>query len=339
MPESAITPPYLLFLGRPDFPDTIKTASGIARWRPELCAGEWHLDGGDRSITTGQPQRTPEEAARAGAKSMVLGSVNAGGRLASEWADAIERALRVGLDVVSGMHERLRGIPRLADAARQYGRRLLDIRVPPAGIPVGTAEPRSGHRVLTVGTDCNIGKMWTTLAIEKALRERGCDATFRATGQTGILVAGGGIPVDAVVSDFVSGAIEQLAPAAADDHWDVIEGQGSLFHPSFAAVTLGLIHGAQAEHLVMCHQPGRKQLRTLPTYPLPSLSDCIRANEDAARLTAPSAKVVAVALNTVHLADREAERACAEARDETGLPAVDPIRHGAGVIAETLLAR
>lgn len=213
----------------------------------------------------------------------------------------------------------------------------MEVRIPDRAFPVGTGEPRSGKRLLTVGTDCSVGKMYTTLALERDMRARRMTPTFRATGQTGILIAGAGVAVDAVVADFISGAIEWLAPAGDPDHWDLIEGQGSLFHPSYAGVSLGLLHGAQADALVMCHEPTRRHMRGLPHRSLPDLASCIAANEVAARLTNPRARCVGVAVDTSRLA-RDAGRALlGELQSRLGLPCVDPMVEGTGPILDRLL--
>jgi uncharacterized NAD-dependent epimerase/dehydratase family protein len=179
--------------------------------------------------------------------------------------------------------------------------------------------------------------MYATLALSRGLQERGVAADFRATGQTGILIAGAGVPVDAVVADFISGAIEQLAPARHDGGWDVIEGQGSLFHPSFAGVSLGLLHGAQPEALVMCHEPGRPHMRGLPGRAMPSLAECLERNLEAARLTSPEVRAVGICLNTSALDRDAARRLCEETEDQLQLPCTDPIAFGVQPIIDRLL--
>jgi uncharacterized NAD-dependent epimerase/dehydratase family protein len=168
--------------------------------------------------------------------------------------------------------------------------------------------------------------MYAALALHRRMRERGLDADFRATGQTGILIAGSGLCIDGVISDFVAGAAEALCPAAAPDHWDVVEGQASVLHPSYAGVTLGLVHGAQPDAMVMCHAPSRQTVRGLGDRPLPPLADCIDAHEAAARLTNPSAKVIGLAFNTSEMSRADAERVLGEAEQTHGMPAVDPMR-------------
>ncbi len=330
-----IRKPYLLFLG--DAPDLLaaKTATGIAHWRPDHVAGEFRY--ADARATTGMPSMSLAEGRAAGAATLVVGIANAGGKLAARWIETLREALELGYDLASGMHRRLTEIAELRDAARHHGRQLHDVRYPEIELAVGTGKARSGRRLLTVGTDCSSGKMYSALAIERELRARGLAATFRATGQTGILITGTGISVDAVVADFISGAIEQLTPAADESHWDVIEGQGSLFHPAFAGVSLGLLHGAQADALVMCHEPERSSMRGLSNWPLPSLEDCVAHNEYCARLTNPQARVCGVALNTHAFDAATAEQHIATTADRLGLPCVDPLRTGVGALVDALI--
>ncbi|WP_026873389.1 N-acetyltransferase DgcN [Inquilinus limosus] len=328
--------PYLLFLG--DAPDQLaaKTAYGVAQWRREVCVGQLRLDG--CRATCGLPDLTLEEAAAKGAQTLIIGVANRGGRISDAWQDTMLRALELGMDIASGLHNRIADLPAVAERAKALGRSLFDVRHPDRDFEVATGAPRGGRRLLTVGTDCSVGKMFTSLALEREMRARGLKADFRATGQTGILIAGGGVSVDAVVADFISGATEWLAPEAEPDHWDLIEGQGSLFHASYAGVSLGLLHGAQAEALVMCHEPGRPHMRGLPHFPLPDLAECIALNERCARLTNPDARVVGLAFNTSALDPQAAERALKEAEDRFGLPAVDPVRTGVGAIVDRLVA-
>jgi uncharacterized NAD-dependent epimerase/dehydratase family protein len=277
------------------------------------------------------------EAAAKGARTLVLGIAGAGGKLPDELIDDATTALEAGMNVAAGLHERLRDQPRLAALARERGLQLFDVRDPPPNLSVGKGYLRVGRRLLTVGTDCSVGKMYATLALAQALRERGVPADFRATGQTGILIAGEGVPVDAVVADFISGAIEQLAPAREDDGWDLLEGQGSLFHPSFAGVSLGLLHGAQPEALVLCHEPGRTHMRGIPGRALPDLAECLERNLEAARLTSPNVGAVGICLNTSAMDRDAALRLCARTEDQLGLPCTDPIAFGVGAIIDRLL--
>lgn len=326
--------PYLLFLGDAGDQLAAKTAYGVAQWRREICVGQLRLEG--CRATCGLPDLTLEEAAAKGAKTLIIGVANRGGRISAAWQETMLKALDLGMDIASGLHNRIADLPAVADRARALGRSLFDVRHPDRDFEVATGEARSGRRLLTVGTDCSVGKMFTSLALEREMRARGLKADFRATGQTGILIAGGGVSVDAVVADFISGATEWLSPAGDTDHWDLIEGQGSLFHASYAGVSLGLLHGAQAEALVMCHEPGRPHMRGLPKSPLPDLADCIALNERCARLTQPNAKVVGLAFNTSALDPAAADRALKEAEDRFGLPAADPVRTGVGAIVDRL---
>lgn len=327
--------PYLLFLGDVSDQLSAKTAQGIAHWRPEHCVGQFRLPNGRADL--GLPDLTIADAARAGARTLVVGVANRGGVIPDSWLDPLEAALASGLDLAAGLHTRLSSIRRLAAVAEEHGRALHDVRHPPRDFDVANGRKRTGRRLLTVGTDCSVGKMYTSLAIEKEMRARGLNADFRATGQTGILIVGSGVSVDAVVADFISGAVEWLAPDNAADHWDVIEGQGSLFHASFAGVSLGLLHGAQPDALVLCHEPTRTHMRGLPDYALPSLADCIDANLRAARLTNPDVAFVGIAVNTSQMGQGEAEPYLRKLEDELGLPAVDPFKHGAAPIVDRLL--
>ena len=322
----ALPGPYLLFLGDTAEPGYAKTAFGLRDWAGERCVGEFALPGA--RVTTGLTHLTPGEAYARGARSLVIGVANAGGVIPGHWVAALIEALEAGLDVIAGMHSRLGDIPALRAVADRLGRQLIDVRTPPAGIKVASGAKRSGRRLLTVGTDCALGKKYTALAIARGLRARGLAATFRATGQTGIMIAGSGIPIDAVVADFLAGAAELLSPDAAADHLDVIEGQGSLFHPAYASVSLGLLHGSQPDSFVVCHNPGRTTVLGHPDYAVPSIEAVIEQTVALGRLTNPAIRCAAISLNTSGLndADAEAELAATEAR--LGLPAADPMRGG-----------
>jgi uncharacterized NAD-dependent epimerase/dehydratase family protein len=326
--------PYLLFVGDAEDQLAAKTALGVLQWRRDWCLGQIRLPGCRARLDL--PEMTPEQGAAEGAGTVVVGIANAGGVIPQSWTEILARALEAGLDLASGLHDRLSDIPRLSDLAVRLSRSLYDVRHPARDFGVGTGEPRPGKRLLTVGTDCSIGKMYTALALTEAMRARGLAADFRATGQTGIFIAGEGISVDAVVADFISGAAEWLSPAADPEHWDVIEGQGSLFHPSYAGVSLGLLHGAQADALVMCHEPTRTHLRGLPHRPLPDVAECIAFNERAARLTNPRAACIGVAANTSGLPAVDVEPYLARLRGYVGLPCVDPLVHGVAPLVDRL---
>ncbi len=332
-----LTPPYLLFLGEETSPVYAKTAAGVAQWRPELCAGQFRLPGG--TVDLGLPTMTIEEAATAGVKTLIVGTASVGGILPDHWLDVFVDALDHGLDIAAGVHKRLSDTPRLVEAAEKNGRTLIDVRTPPPELPVGTGSKRTGKRLLTVGTDCALGKKYTALALEKEMTSRGMLADFRATGQTGIMIAGRGIPIDSVVADFVSGAAEVLSPAAADDHWDVIEGQGSIFHPGFAAVSTGLLLGSQPDVFVVCHEAGRTHIKGWESFDLPSLDDVIARTIDIGKQVNPAISCVGISVNTSPL-PTEAERLdyLQDVSTHYGLPAVDPLVTGVGSIVDHLQA-
>ena len=331
----AIEQPYLLFLG--DAPDQLaaKTARGIADWRPENCVGQLRFT--DCRADVGLSDMSLDDAVAAGAKTLVVGVANRGGVFSESWMEVLEQALDQGLDLAAGLHGKLADVPQLTEAAARNGRRLFDVRHPSQTFAVGDGKKRPGKRLLTVGTDCSCGKMYTSLALDREMRARGMNADFRATGQSGILIVGDGVSVDAVVADFISGATEWLSPANDPDHWDVIEGQGSLFHASFAGVSMGLLHGAQPDALVMCHEPTRSHMRGLPDYGLPDLQLCIDTNLTAARLTNPDVRCIGVAVNTSLMDADAARRYVGETEKELALPVVDPLRHGVAPLVDQLI--
>ena len=327
--------PYLLYLGAATDALAVKTARGIAVWRPGAAVGEYAEPG--CTVTVGLPRLGIAEAVQAGARTAILGFANAGGVMDKATIAFVLQAIGAGLHIVSGLHVRLAATPEVAAAATRAGVQLIDVRDPPE-LPVGTGRRRAGHRLLTVGTDCSVGKMYTTLALERELKGRGIAADFRATGQTGIMIAGAGVPIDAVVSDFLSGAVEWLSPARHDGGWDLIEGQGSLFHPSYAGVSLGLLHGAQADALVLCHEAGRHIIRHTSDYAVPDLGLCLQRNLEAARLTSPHVVAVGVAVNTSRLETEAARAYCREVEDRLGLPCQDPVTMGTDQIVDRLLS-
>lgn len=330
----SIANPYLMFLGDAADQLAAKTANGVAKWRPEWCLGQLRFDGCKADV--GLPDMTLEEGAAAGAKTLVVGVVNQGGYLPDTWISSLETALDLGMDIASGLHMRLTDLPGVAAKAEKLGRTLYDARHPTRDFATGKGHKRSGKRLLTVGTDVSVGKMFTSLAIEKEMKARGIKATFRATGQTGIFIAGDGVSVDAVVADFISGATEWLTPDNDDDHWDVVEGQGSLFHAAYAGVTLGLLHGAQPDAIVLCHEPTRPHMRGTPTVPMPDLQAVIDANIRAGQLTNPDIRCVGVSINTSALSDGEADKLLQELEAKLGLPCVDAFRHGAARLVDAI---
>jgi len=322
----ALPSPYLLFLGDVAEAGFAKTAFGLRDWAGERCVGEFALTGA--RVSTGLARMTPASAVAAGARAMVIGVASPGGAIPPAWLGALHEALEAGLDLVSGMHSRLAELPGLAAAAERLGRRLIDVRVPPADLQVATGTKRPGKRLLTVGTDCALGKKYTALALARALAARGVDATFRATGQTGIMIAGEGIPIDAVVADFIAGAAELLSPDASADHWDVIEGQGSLFHPAYAGVSLGLLHGSQPDLFVVCHDPIRTAVLGYSERALPSIEQVIEQTVALGRITNPAIRCAGVSLNTGAMDAGAAEAVLADTAARLTLPVADPLRGG-----------
>ena len=333
---ATIQNPYLLFLG--DAPDQLaaKTANGVKVWRPEWCIGQFRLQGCKADL--GLPDMTIEEAAAKGARTVILGVANRGGFIPDSWIVELVKALDLGMDIASGLHTKITAIPALRDKAAAKGRHLFDVRHPSRDYPVASGKPRPGKRLLTVGTDVSVGKMFTTLALEKEMRGRGLNADFVATGQTGIFIAGKGASIDAVIADFISGSVETLAPANTEDHWDLIEGQGSLYNVSYSGVTLGLIHGAQADALVMCHEIGRPHMRGLPDYPVPAIPTAMETILHMARMVNEDVRFVGVSLNTSNVSAEEAAAFKAKTAEQTGLPVVDPLKDGVAPIVDRLLA-
>ena len=330
-----IQTPYLLFLGDAADPLAAKVAQGICDWRPDSAIGQLRMQGCNADL--GLQDMTIAQAVAAGAKTLVVGVANRGGVISDGWIEILRGALAQGMDIAAGLHNKLADVPDLKADADRLGRRLFDVRHPTQTFEVATGEKRKGKRLLPVGTDCSCGKMYTALAIEKELRSRGINADFRATGQTGILITGRGICVDAVVADFISGAVEWLSPDNDDDHWDLVEGQGSLFHPSFAGVTTGLIHGAQPDALVLCHEPTRTHMRGLPHFPIPDLKECMDANLRVAFLTNPNAQFIGVAVNTSKLGEQEADAYLKQTEEKLGMVTVDPLRDGVARIVDQMI--
>ncbi|HWL54855.1 MAG TPA: N-acetyltransferase DgcN [Chthoniobacteraceae bacterium] len=336
MTPISLSTPYLLFIGDVAEPIAAKTSNGIARWRPDWCIGQYRYPG--CPVDLGLADLSLQEAWDRGARTLVLGVANRGGIMAPQWRKTLAEALEIGYDLASGLHARLNDDPQLSARAKELGRRLIDVRYLTFDCPVATGDPRSGRRLLTVGTDCSVGKMFTTLAIHREMVARKVAADFVATGQTGIFISGCGVSIDALISDFISGAVEVIAPAHPDpEHWYLIEGQGSLFHPSYAGVTLGLVHGAQAEALVLCHDLSREHLRHLPRFPQPTLEAAIARYEEAARLTAPASRVVGLSVNTSSLEETAAKAYLREVEDRLQLPATDAYRFGAAPLVDAVL--
>ncbi|QYX57347.1 DUF1611 domain-containing protein [Roseovarius sp. SCSIO 43702] len=331
-----IETPYLLFLG--DAPDMLaaKVAIGIRDWRPDHAVGQLRLEGCGADL--GLTDMTLTEAREAGAKTVVIGVANRGGVISQEWKKVLIMALEEGFDLASGLHNLLRDEPDLKAVAEATGRKLHDVRVPSVKYPIADGKKRRGKRCLAVGTDCSVGKMYTAMAMEGVMRERGMKATFRATGQTGILITGDGVPLDAVVADFMAGSIEWLTPDNDDDHWDLIEGQGSLFHVSYSGVTMALIHGGQPDALILCHEPTREHMRGLPDYTPPTLQALRDTALPLARIANPACEAVGISINTQHMSEADAKAYLEKVEAEMGLPATDPYRFGSEKLVDALAA-
>ncbi|MFW5881388.1 MAG: N-acetyltransferase DgcN [Roseicyclus sp.] len=331
-----IQTPYLLFLG--DAPDQLaaKVAQGIRDWRPDNAVGQFRLPGCKADV--GLPDMTLAEAKAAGAKTLVIGVANRGGVISQAWKKVLVTALEEGFDLASGLHNLLRDEEDLAAVARATGRALHDVRVPEVKYPIANGEPRAGKRCLAVGTDCSVGKMYTALAMDLEMKKRGAKSSFRATGQTGILITGNGVPLDAVVADFMAGAVEWLTPDNDEDHWDMIEGQGSLFHVSYSGVTMALIHGGAPDALILSHEPTRPHMRGLPGYGMPTLEALRDLALPVARIANPKAQVVGISVNTAAMGEDEALSYLEGVEARMGLPTVDPFRQGAALLCDALAA-
>ena len=327
--------PYLIFLGSETDETYAKTGAGVAHWSPEKCMGQFHLEGGN--IDLGLQEHSIESGSKAGAKTLLIGTALVGGGIPASWTRVLVEAMEHGMDIVAGVHTRLNDIPELKAAAEKNAVRLIDVRVPPKNLPVGTGKKRAGNRLLTVGTDCALGKKYTALAIAKALKEQGVQATFRASGQTGIMISGSGIPIDAVVADFLSGAAETLSPANDADHWDIIEGQGSIFHPGYASVSMGLLIGSQPDLFVVCHQAGRTHISGWPDFELPTIQQVIERSIEIGKQTNKDIRCIGLSINTSKLSEQEARDYLASLEKEFELPATDPIRFGVEKLVRAML--
>jgi uncharacterized NAD-dependent epimerase/dehydratase family protein len=326
--------PFVVFLGDAADATYAKTALGLVEWRAEACAGQMRLPG--CRVDAGVPDLSVAEAKKAGVRSLIIGSAAVGGGIPAHWVSVLCEIASAGIDIVAGLHVRLASFPGLQEAAAAGGARLVDVRVPPKTLPVGTGVKRSGKRLLTVGTDCVVGKKYTALAIDREMRNRGMRSHFRATGQTGIMIAGSGIPIDAVVSDFVTGAAELLSPDNDPNHWDVIEGQGSIFHPGYLQVTVGLLVGSQPDAFVVCHDPMRQTISGWSDFPLPQITEVIDRTVQTGKLTNPGIRCVGVALNTSKVPRGDRERVLAQYAQQTGQPCVDPLVDGVAPIVDAI---
>lgn len=331
-----IQTPYLLFLG--DAPDALsaKVAQGIKDWRPENAVGQFRMEG--CGTTVGLTDMTLQEGLDAGAKTLVIGVANRGGYISDAWKAVLVEALSMGYDIASGLHNLLRDEDEIQRASKVHGGTLHDVRIPSVAYPIANGVKRTGKRCLAVGTDCSVGKMYTGLCMDAEMVKRGMKSTFRPTGQTGILITGGGVPLDAVIADFMAGAVEYLTPDNDADHWDHIEGQGSLYHVSYSGVTMALIHGGQPDALVLCHEPTRTHMRGLPDYQQPSLETMRDTALTMAKVANPACVVAGISINTQHMAEDDARAYLKEVEDRMGLPTTDPFRFGAERLVDALEA-
>ncbi len=329
---SKLKNPYLIFIGDTDDTSSAKTGAGIIKWCPELVAGQLRFEGNDFDL--GVPNLTIDEAVEKGVKSIIIGVAPVGGRVGPDWIEVLTEAANLGLDIVSGLHMRLEEFSELVDASKKSGASLINVRTPSKNLPIGSGIKRAGNRLLMVGTDCAVGKKYSALAIDKAMKARGIDSTFRATGQTGMMISGEGEPVDSVISDFISGAAETISPGNKDGHWDVIEGQGSLFNPSYSGVSMGLLHGSQPDAFVLCHEPGREICCSGPEVLIPSLQDCIDLHISCGKIVSPDIKCVGISLNTSGMSDDDRKSYITKIQGELSLPCIDPIIDGPDAIID-----
>jgi len=333
---------YLILAeGRSGDPHYGKTARGILRYAPDPTVAILDSTRAGDSYEGVPVVATIEEALPYEPTTAVVGVATQGGRFPPAWRELLKQSIGAGLDVESGLHEFVSDDEELAALAEQHGVELRDLRKPPAGLNVPTGENlRIPARIaLTVGSDCAIGKKTVALELDLEARRRGLASVFVPTGQTGIAIAGWGIAVDAVVSDFLAGAAEQLVVEGHERGGELlfVEGQGSLVHPAYSGVTLGLIHGSAPHVFVLCHKAGAEEIEGYPGHPLPSLPELIELHERIA-LPMRRARVACVALNTAHLNEDEARGAIVAAAEETGLPADDPVRFGAGPLLDAILS-
>ena len=326
--------PYLIFLGDLDDFTLAKTGAGLAKWCKDDVIGQYRMPA--CTVDLGLKELSIEEAVKQGCKSLVIGVASVGGGVSEAWIPVLAHALQSGLDIVNGLHTDLCSIDALSEAEKQARATIVNVRLSPSNLPIGTARKRAGKRLLTVGTDCAVGKKFTALALSQHMQEAGVKADFRATGQTGIMISGTGIPIDAIVSDFLCGAAECLSPDNDNDHWDIIEGQGSLFNPSFSGVSLGLLHGSQPDAIILCHDAGREQVSTCPHLIVPGVEECIDMNLKLARLVNPDCQCVGVSVNTSSLNHEQRRKLLLTLSRQTGLPCIDPIVEGCAPFLEKI---
>jgi uncharacterized NAD-dependent epimerase/dehydratase family protein len=321
-------PPFLLFLG--DVYDALaaKLATGLLYWRREDCIGQIKMP--DCRVLIDLPDIDLAKAIELGVKTFVVGVTNSGGILNPSWHPYILSAIKQGLDIASGTHDRLSDIPEFVEAANKTGVRLIDLRHIDTSIPKATGLRRQGKRLLTLGTDCSCGKKFTALAITRDMKTQGINCTFRATGQTGIMISGGGVALDSIIGDYIAGAAELLSPSNKPDHWDVIEGQGSILHPSHAGVPLSLLHGSQPDAFVLCHEPTRLHMLG-STYPVPSIAVVREVTEKMGQLISPNIRCVGISLNT-SIFQGDISQLKRQLHNEYNVPVIDPVIDGTNEI-------
>ncbi|RUO53506.1 DUF1611 domain-containing protein [Pseudidiomarina homiensis] len=329
-----IRSPYVIFLGGIQDKTLAKTGAGLAKWCAQDVLGQIRLS--DCNVDLNLADLTLEQALAQGAKSLVIGVAPVGGSIQASWLPTFVKALENGMDIINGLHTNLATIPDLLKAQSRGTGRVINVRQVTTEMPIATGRKRPGLRLLTVGTDCAVGKKYTALELTHALNAKGINATFRATGQTGIMIAGEGLPIDSVVSDFVSGAAELISPDNQPEHWDIIEGQGSLFNPSFSAVSMGLLHGSQPDAIVVCHDVARERVSTCPDYPLPELKDCIDLHLQCAKIVNPRVRCIGVSVNTSSLDPSKRRAYLDNLQAEFGLPCVDPLIDGCDALVSVL---
>lgn len=323
-------PPFVLFLGDVKDPLAAKSATGVLYWRLEDCIAQIRMP--DCGVPIDLPVVDLAEAVRLGAKTFLIGVTNHGGKLSPSWHSYILSAINYGLDIASGLHDRLSDVSEFVAAANKTGVRLLDLRHTDTPIPKATGLKRKGMRLLTLGTDCACGKKFTALALTRDMKARGIDSTFRATGQTGIMISGEGYALDTIIGDYIAGAAELLSPNNKANHWDVIEGQGSILHPSHAGVPLSLLHGSQPDAYVLCHEPTRRHMLGI-TYPIPSIASVCEATEYMGRLTNPNIRCVGISLNTSSF-QGDISHLKQQLRKEHNVPVIDPVIDGTNEIID-----
>jgi uncharacterized NAD-dependent epimerase/dehydratase family protein len=316
-----------------------KTARGVIRYSPNPVVAVLDSTRAGELMDGIPVVATVNDALCFNPTTAIVGVATQGGRFPPAWRELLKSCIAKGLDLESGLHEFVSDDPELAELAARHGVELRDLRRPPAGLSVPTGENLKvpATIVLTVGSDCAIGKKTVAVELDLEARKRGLKSVFVPTGQTGIAIAGWGIAVDAVVSDFLAGAAEWLVVEGARRGGELlfVEGQGSLSHPAYSGVTLGLMHGSAPHLFVLCHKAGATEVEGFPGHPLPSLRDLVDLHERIS-LPARPAQVAAIALNTAGLAEDAAKAAIAQAGEETGLPADDPVRFGPGRLLEAV---